>query len=59
MRQTHYEVRPLKDDRAVMTFPDKFQAISWIRRRNEAHRTHTPVRLVEVITFKAVRELVV
>lgn len=45
MTQITYEIRPMKDERVVMSFPDREQALKWARKRK------VPVRLVMVETL--------
>ena len=45
MNQISYQIRPLKDDRVVMSFLDREQALKWARKRK------VPVRLVMVETL--------
>lgn len=48
MTQVNYEIRPMKDDRALITFPDRDGAIKWLDRRSRSSGYDVPVRLVKV-----------
>lgn len=48
MTKIDYEIRPMKDDRPVITFPDREGALNWLDRRSQSTGWDVRMRLVKV-----------